>query len=111
MDCGSGMSGRGGATGPPSAVTPLNSVIGKVHLCPYCSYSTPRKHHLDDHIRTHTGEKPYACPHCPYRCSKSINLKIHIRIHTGEKPFVCPHCPFRTAQKVNLVRHSYTHNR
>ncbi|XP_071515129.1 uncharacterized protein [Panulirus ornatus] len=98
----------GGAAGTSLAFTPVNS---KVHLCPYCSYSTARKHHLYDHIRTHTGEKPYACPHCPYRCSKSINLKIHIRIHTGEKPFVCSLCPFRTAQKVNLVRHSYTHTR
>ncbi|XP_069943911.1 protein tramtrack, beta isoform isoform X5 [Cherax quadricarinatus] len=108
MDSGNLMANKGGSSGPTATFTPVS---GKVHLCPYCSYSTARKHHLDDHIRTHTGEKPFQCPHCPYRCSKSINLKIHIRIHTGEKPYVCSLCPFRTAQKVNLIRHSYIHTR
>nr|XP_027222427.1 zinc finger and BTB domain-containing protein 7A-like isoform X1 [Penaeus vannamei] len=102
----------GGAAGVGGGATsPYTSFSSKVHSCPYCSYSTARKHHLDDHIRTHTGEKPFACPHCPYRCSKNINLKIHIRTHTGEKPYVCPKCPFRTAQKVNLVRHAFTHSK
>ncbi|XP_047492565.1 protein bric-a-brac 2-like isoform X1 [Penaeus chinensis] len=101
----------GGAARGGGATSPYASFGSKVHSCPYCSYSTARKHHLDDHIRTHTGEKPFACPHCPYRCSKNINLKIHIRTHTGEKPYVCPKCPFRTAQKVNLVRHAFTHSK
>ncbi|KAG7162517.1 Zinc finger protein 84-like 1, partial [Homarus americanus] len=108
MDSGNLMASMGGASGPTVAFTPGSS---KVHQCPHCIYSTARKHHLEDHIRTHTGEKPFACPHCPYRCSKSINLTTHIRIHTGKKPYVCTQCPFRTAQKVNLTRHSYIHTR
>lgn len=108
-ECGSLMTTKtGGAMG---ATVPFTSVSSKVHPCPFCPYLAARKQHLIDHIRKHTGEKPFACPHCPYRSSKSINLKQHIRIHTGERPFACTACPFRAAQRITLIRHIQTHNK
>ncbi|XP_045582664.1 zinc finger and BTB domain-containing protein 7A isoform X6 [Procambarus clarkii] len=83
--------------------------VGKVHLCPYCTYSTIRKDHLMKHICTHTGEKPFPCSYCTYGATTKDKLQQHVRTHTGEKPFTCPHCPFRSSTKNTMNNHVRIH--
>ncbi|KAF7283829.1 hypothetical protein GWI33_022868 [Rhynchophorus ferrugineus] len=94
----------------------------KNFLCNYCAKSFRTKVQLDDHIRGHTGERPFNCTYChkcfktkaalkthemnhlgttPQRfkcetCNKPFSLKahyeVHRRTHTGEKPFECHFC-------------------
>ncbi|XP_050686729.1 protein bric-a-brac 2-like isoform X15 [Eriocheir sinensis] len=82
---------------------------GKIHHCPYCAYRSNKTTNLYNHVRVHTGEKPFTCPHCPYRATQETTLKFHIRTHTGEKPYACDVCSYRSIKVSTLRRHRLTH--
>jgi hypothetical protein len=46
--------------------------------CPLCQKIMRTKNYFESHIRTHTGEKPFACSACDYAASDRSNLRRHI---------------------------------
>ncbi|KAG0724166.1 RE1-silencing transcription factor A [Chionoecetes opilio] len=84
--------------------------LGGHHICHMCGYVAQRRQHLENHVRTHTGERPHQCPQCNYRCSDISNLKKHIRIHSNEKPFTCSQCSYCTVDSGSLKKHMRHHH-
>ncbi|XP_074868337.1 zinc finger protein 341 isoform X2 [Carettochelys insculpta] len=49
------------------------------------------------------------CTYCDKAFTKNFDLQQHIRSHTGEKPFQCIVCGRAFAQKSNVKKHMQTH--
>ncbi|CAL4072380.1 unnamed protein product, partial [Meganyctiphanes norvegica] len=78
--------------------------------CQICYRTFPREKSLHAHLRTHTGERPFACdyPNCTKAFVQSGQLKTHQRLHTGEKPFICT-APGCTSRFTHANRHCTEH--
>ena len=57
----------------------------KVAICSICGKGFKgrnRQQNLQQHILTHTGERPFSCPYCPYTARQQSHVKCHIfRMH------------------------------
>jgi uncharacterized Zn-finger protein len=112
----------------------LHLILGdKPYQCTICKKRFSEANIMTQHMRTHTGERPFKCtqPDCGREFSISGALTIHLRVHTGickviyfsskryfliffifyigEKPFKCKFdgCVKRFAESSNLTKHVY----
>lgn len=70
--------------------------------CAVCSEVLPDSTSLITHSELQHGK---TCGFCGKTFSRRSNLKEHIRIHTGYRPFVCPHCQRGFKQRHRFCRH------
>ncbi|XP_069483320.1 zinc finger protein 131 isoform X5 [Ambystoma mexicanum] len=50
----------------------------KIHVCQYCDKQFDHFGHFKEHLRKHTGEKPFQCPNCHERFARNSTLKCHL---------------------------------
>ncbi|XP_028288364.1 zinc finger and SCAN domain-containing protein 31-like isoform X2 [Parambassis ranga] len=77
--------------------------------CNTCGKNFGRKYHLVSHMKIHTGEKPFSCKTCGKLFAQNSILRRHMRIHTGEKPFTCKTCGKKFGRSFCLTLHIRSH--
>ena len=81
-------------------------LLGKPHhVCPHCSYRALSRSKLVVHLRSHSGEKPFACHVCFYRSINRGNLTAHLRTHAGEEPYQCKVCHYKAKYRREFLEH------
>ena len=60
-------------------VTPeeAKGLLKSLKTCPYCG-KVMRKWHLTEHLRIHTGDRPYRCERCDKGFTKKHNMLVHM---------------------------------
>ncbi|KAH0553924.1 zinc finger E-box-binding homeobox 1 isoform X2 [Cotesia glomerata] len=78
-----------------------------LHYCNICHKGFKDKYSVNVHIRTHTGEKPFACSLCGKSFRQKAHLAKHYQTHVTQKPNVGNGCTTSGSNSSNSTRGSH----
>lgn len=93
------------------SISPKTEELPKIHGCEVCSKTFKRREHLYQHIKLHTGFRPYQCTECKKTFVRKEHLLRHMVLHSGERNFSCDICSKSFSRHDNLLKHIRTHNK
>ncbi|KAF2356752.1 Zinc finger C2H2-type, partial [Trinorchestia longiramus] len=84
----------------------------KILECKFCPFVTQYKHHLDYHMKNHTGNKPFRCEKCEYSCVNKSMLNSHMKSHSNFYSYRCKDCNYEAKYMHALKCHcrKYRHD-
>jgi KRAB domain-containing zinc finger protein len=84
-----------------------------IQSCPHCDLTFHRRFHLLNHMRKHTGERPFPCPDCDKHFATALALKCHRARHrqmaAAKDGFRCEQCDKVFPLERSLKEHSRIH--
>ncbi|XP_068444344.1 uncharacterized protein [Clinocottus analis] len=75
------------------------------HRCRICQRSFPGQPELLAHFQGHRQGNQYRCDRCGHLTRTANKLVEHVRVHTGERPFTCGLCPYSAKRRDSLRLH------
>ncbi|XP_073697942.1 uncharacterized protein [Garra rufa] len=78
--------------------------------CPQCGRVLSNASALENHMRLHTGERPYTCSQCGKAFPSVRGLNRHVKVHAEEKRHQCEECGKSFVYHFTLTKHQLIHS-
>ena len=83
-----------------------NPLFVKQFICELCGNAYSRTTGLKQHmVSVHSTQRDFPCTECGKAFTNKNRLANHLRIHTGAKPFKCKVCDYRSNRRDNVLLH------
>ncbi|KAI7810809.1 pogo transposable element with ZNF domain isoform X1 [Triplophysa rosa] len=78
--------------------------------CSECGRVLSNASALENHMRLHTGERPYTCSQCGKAFPSVRGLNRHLKVHAEEKRYQCEECGKSFVYHFTLTKHQLIHS-